>query len=182
MLLLGCMLTAIISSISPSSLLKSICLLCYSSISEASVNSLIVAITPVTTYSTHSVSSRRLITYRWRPCPVLGSVLVTDVPKFSHVPLRAAWYSDEENLCVGNYKNKFYRASWWRSDQFLSKCACLSAMWLCYLPSPPPPPPPFIRTSHLRWKWYLVNCVARVSRDSGLSTFTLLECWSETSM
>lgn len=40
------------------------------------------------------------------PCSVQGSVLVTDILKFSHMPIRAEWYSDVENLHVANYKNQ----------------------------------------------------------------------------
>lgn len=44
--------------------------------------------------------------YLWMPCSVQGSVLVTDILKFSHMPIRAEWYSDVENLHVANYKNQ----------------------------------------------------------------------------
>lgn len=71
-----------------------------------------LTITPVPIYTTHSLFFF-IIGYisLCMLCSDQGSVLGTDILRFSHIPLRAEWYSDMENLHVANYKTKFNQAS-----------------------------------------------------------------------
>ena len=71
-----------------------------------------LTITPVPIYTTQ-VCFSSCIDYisLCMPCSVQGSVLGTDILRFSHMPLRAEWYSDMKNLHVANYKTKFNQAS-----------------------------------------------------------------------